>query len=358
MLGIRKWTPGKHVLSVAVAGVLALAGAMGTANAEPRKLRLAYYVPPTHIYATGAIDPFVKALEERSNGELTVDVFPAGQLGAGPDAINMVQNGVVDIAFMTTVYHSQEMPLSQYLVLPHGMDGMVAANVFWRATHEPGPVKDEWDDLGIVLLTAYANPPSEFSSTDVPLDGPESLKGLRIRAPGEVLTLLTEALGAIPMDITSPDQYEALQRDLIKAVNYTFSSWDSYKLSELLHHTTVGLNIYATNPALITSQKMLDSLTPEQRKLLIDTGREFSVIGEQAVLNANTAAFDNFVAGGLKTYQWSEEDMKWLKDKFALVRSHWLEGSLKNGIDGNAVAAQFETLRAAAEAAPAAFPTY
>lgn len=344
--------------AVAISAVLIALLAAQTASAGPRKLRVAYYVPATHIYGTGAIEPYVKEVVKRSNGELAVDIFPGQQLGKAADSIRMVQSGVADLVFMTTVYHSQELPASQYLALPHGLDGMATANAFWRATHEPGVVKDEWDAQGIVLLTAYANPPSEFSSTDIPLDGPDSLKGVRMRAPGEVLTLIADAVGAIPVEVTSPDQYEALQRGLIKSVNYVFSSWNAYKLSELLHHSTVGLNIYSTNPAIITSQKVLDSLTPAQRKLLIETGREYSVIGEQAVLDKDDADLKKFVAGGLKVYKWSDNDKAWLDEQFSKVRKYWIDQATKSGIDGTAVAKQFEKFAAAAKADPKNFPSY
>ncbi|MEW6405615.1 MAG: TRAP transporter substrate-binding protein DctP [Chloroflexota bacterium] len=348
------------MFNAAVAVSAALVGLLAaqTTFAGPRKLRVAYYVPATHIYATGAIEPFAKEFAKRSNGQLTVDFYPAQQLGKGPDAIRMVQTGIADLVFMTTVYHSQELPASQYLALPHSLDGMTTANVFWRATHEPGIVKDEWDSQGIVLLTAYANPPSEFSSTDIPLDGPQSLKGVRMRAPGEVLTLIAEAVGAIPVEVTTPDQYEALQRGLIKSVNYVFSSWNAYKLSELLHHSTVGLNIYSTNPAVIASQRMLDSLSPELRKLLIDTGREYSAIGERAVLGQEDKALKKFIAEGLKIYEWSANDKAWLDGQFANVRNFWIEKATKSGIDGAAVAKQFEQFAAAAKADPKNFPSY
>jgi TRAP-type C4-dicarboxylate transport system substrate-binding protein len=353
-----KYCVRKLLATLALVGTAVLTASLQSAVAKPRTLRVAYYVPATHIYAKGAIEPFLKEVTARAKGDLRFTVFPAGQLGHGPDAISMVQHGVADIVFMTTVYHAQELPASQYLALPHGIDGMTSANIFWRATHEPGVVKDEWDKTGIVLLSAYANPPSEFHSTDIPLDSPAALKGQKMRAPGEILTLIAEAVEGVSVEITTSDQYEALQRGLVKTLNYTFASWDAFKLQELLRHTTVGLNVYSTNPGLVMSRKTLDSLTPEQREIVLKAGRDYSVIGERAVLAAEKAAFDKLVAGGLKVHKWSDADKTWLNGKFAKIRDHWVKSATTAGIDGAAVASQFNKFKAEASAEPEQFPAY
>lgn len=299
---------------------------------------------------------FLEAVEERSDGRIAFQVFPAEQLGKAADAVNMLQSGVADIVFMSTVYHSQELPATQFLNLPHGQDAWTTANIFWRATHQPGLIKDEWDANGITPLMVFSNPPSEFHSTDVPLDGPDALEGLRMRSPGETLTLISEAVGATAIDVASPDQYEALQRGVINSLNYTFSSWGSFKVDELLSHTTLGLEIYAVNPALAISRKSLSEMPEELQDVILETGREFSSVGLAAVLEKNDVAFDSFVANGLTVHEWSDEDRAWLADRLADVRHVWIEKATEAGLAGETLAQQHAAFRAAAEQDPKTLP--
>ena len=60
---------------------LVFASAAQSTNAE--ELSVATFVPPSHETVTGALAWFDKEITERSNGTLTMKLYPAGQLGAG-----------------------------------------------------------------------------------------------------------------------------------------------------------------------------------------------------------------------------------------------------------------------------------
>src|SRR3546814_18236266 len=124
-----------------------------------------------------------------------------------------------------------------------------------------------------------ANPAYEIHSTDKPLTGFDSLKGLKLRSPGAAYVETIKRLGAIPYEVGTPDQYEALQRGLIDSTIYSFASWESFKMNELLKHTTVGNNVVTTGLAVVTTPRFLKSLTEEQSDVLTEIGRKYYKIG-------------------------------------------------------------------------------
>lgn len=69
-------------LKLALAFSTALGAAVQTASAE--ELSVATFVPPSHESITKALAWFENEISERSNGELTLKLYAAGQLGAGP----------------------------------------------------------------------------------------------------------------------------------------------------------------------------------------------------------------------------------------------------------------------------------
>src|SRR3546814_17602077 len=85
-----------------------------------------------------------------------------------------------------------------------------------------------------------ANPAYEFHSTETPLPDIASLKGLKPRSPGDVFAEIIRGVDAIPVEVKTTDQYEALQRGLLDGSIYALSPWKSFIVNELLPHTTVG----------------------------------------------------------------------------------------------------------------------
>ncbi|SMD01582.1 TRAP transporter substrate-binding protein [Primorskyibacter flagellatus] len=290
----------------AIASVVSLS-AVSSAYAD-RTVRLNYYLGPQHIYATSAVEPFAKELTERSNGELTVETYPSEQLGKAADSVRILQSGIADIGWVTFTYHAQEMPATQIVNLPMGLDGTTAAATMWRATQSPGIIKEEWDRLGLVPLMILANPAYEVHSTDKPLPDFASLEGLKLRSPGAAYVETIKRIGAIPYEVATPDQYEALQRGLIDSSIFSFASWGSFKINELLNHTTTGLNVVTTGLGVVTTKEFMDSLTEEEQALLVELGQKYSKIGTEAAAQRNIDALQQYKADGLQIYEWADED--------------------------------------------------
>lgn len=340
--------------TIALAGVGWLVAVM-PAQAE-RTVRLSYYLSPQHVYAETAVEPFAKEVTECTNGELAIETYPSEQLGKAADSVRTLQSGVADIGWVTFTYHAQEMPATQIVNLPLGLDGETAAAALWRATHEPGIIKDEWDRLGLLPLMILANPAYEIHTTDTPLPDFESLEGLKLRSPGAAYVETIKRLGAIPYEVATPDQYEALQRGLINATIYAFSSWDSFKVNELLNHTTTNAKVVTTGLGVVTTQEFWASLTDKQRKCFKELGRKYSKVGTDSAASRNSEALERYEDEGLQVYEWSEEDRIQLRDALGSVNEEWREEAESAGIDANALFSQFEEFRSDYEASGKAFP--
>ena len=67
--------------AAAVGSVVAMLSAM---PALADALKLAHWVPPAHTLTKSTIEPLKAGVEADTNGALTIDVYPGGELGAGP----------------------------------------------------------------------------------------------------------------------------------------------------------------------------------------------------------------------------------------------------------------------------------
>jgi TRAP-type transport system periplasmic protein len=50
---------------------------------------------------------FADYIKTKTNGEITIDVFPMGQLGGERSMVEQVQGGTLDMADITTAVHVQ-----------------------------------------------------------------------------------------------------------------------------------------------------------------------------------------------------------------------------------------------------------
>ena len=74
-------------------------------TAASEELSVATFVPPQHHTNTGMFAWFAEEIDRRSGGTLTMKLYPAGQLGAGPvQQYKRAVEGVADITFGVSAY--------------------------------------------------------------------------------------------------------------------------------------------------------------------------------------------------------------------------------------------------------------
>src|ERR1700748_1950098 len=74
-------------------------------------LRFADALPATHLFTATVAKPWMDEVTKATNGAVTVEHYPAEQLGKAKDMLSLVQSGVADIAFVTPIYISDKLPL-------------------------------------------------------------------------------------------------------------------------------------------------------------------------------------------------------------------------------------------------------
>ncbi|WP_250637307.1 LysR substrate-binding domain-containing protein [Salipiger sp. CCB-MM3] len=106
--------------SVILAAALGLAS---TTAAFAEDFKFASFFAPTHPYVEGAFEPFAKAVEEKSGGDLSVTIYNGGELGPGPaEQYSRVLDGVAELAVSLPGYTASTFPLTLTAELPGVLD--------------------------------------------------------------------------------------------------------------------------------------------------------------------------------------------------------------------------------------------
>ena len=276
---------------------------------------------------------FEKYVEEKTNGDIDVQIFPNELLGATAQAVELAQTGAVDLVIggLGTL----EAFNSSYTVLnlPYIMDSTEHYHEVMNDEEIIGPVYESTRQSGFVGLTWFDAGVRNIYTTKKPIMEPDDLKGLKIRvqtSPTNVKML--QALGASPTPMSFGEVYTGLQQNVIDGAENNELALINNKHGEVAKH--YSYNMHAMLPdILIASTSLLDNkLTKEEAQIVMeaaDYANKFEVeLWEDAAADAKAKAEEmgvQFYYPDIKPFQekmkdlhaeyTKDEDMKAVYDK-------------------------------------------
>ena len=215
---------------------------------------------------------FADLVKEKSNGRITIDVFPSAQLGEEKAAIEQVQLGAIEFTRISSG------PLGEFnkdfgvFSLPYIFDN---DEHVWKFLLGEGGTRllDNLDSSRMKGLAYYTSGSRSFYS-EHPLRSIEDLKGLKIRVQENQLNLaMIAALGASATPMPYGEVYSSLQTGVIDAAENNYPSYYSSK-----HYEVAGnyiLDGHQRVPeVLLMSKASWDKLSPEDQTIIKESALE------------------------------------------------------------------------------------
>lgn len=263
----------------------ALAGALGFfGHSIPasfaKELKLGHFLPPRHTNHTEVMEPWAKEIAERSNGELTIRIFPSLQLGGTPAGqYNQVKSGISDISFVTLGYTPTVFPASGIVELPFLTKSAQHATRILHALFDDY-LAPEFKDVKVITLWTVDN---FVMQSRTPIRKLDDFKGLKIRTPSSTQSDVVKALGAVPVNMPITKVYTSLERGVIDAFYAGPSAVFSFKLIEVVEYYTTGLGGSNLPLSLLMNRKSWDALSADHKKIIEDTsGLQLGMRGAKA----------------------------------------------------------------------------
>lgn len=174
-----------------------LASAACAATADPVTLRLGHAVFESHPNHDTALR-FKEAVERLSNGDVTIQIFPARQLGDVKELMEGVELGTIDMTVNSSSALATMIPAVNAFQLP----GVVRdyESFATLATSEPArAIMDRLQDHGMIALGLYDGGQRHFLTVGAPVETVDDFKGLKTRVPPVPLFIdIWKALGTNP----------------------------------------------------------------------------------------------------------------------------------------------------------------
>jgi len=239
-------------------------------SAPAVKLSYSIFFPPTHIQCQTA-QAWADEVNKRSNGSIEITLYPAGTLTKAPQCYDGVVSGISDIGMSCFAYTRGRFPLMEGLDLPLGYpDGMTATRAATAMAMEFKP--KELDDVHVLYIHAHG--PGILASKK-PVTKLEDMQGLKVRATG-LSAKIVEDLAAVPVAMSQPDTYEALQKGVVDATFCpveTLKGWNQGEAIEAITDTSViG---YTTSMFVVMNKNSWNKLTAEQQQVITETSAEW-----------------------------------------------------------------------------------
>src|SRR6202045_3836102 len=152
------------------------------------------------------------AIKTETNGKVDLQVFPNNQLGSDTDMLSQIRSGGVEFFTLSGLILATLVPAASingigfafpdYETVWKAMDGELGGYIRGEITKANLVVMDKIWDNGF----------RETTSSTKPINGPDDLKGFKIRVPVSPLwTSMFKAFDAAPASINFSEVYSALQ---------------------------------------------------------------------------------------------------------------------------------------------------
>ncbi|MFQ3789362.1 C4-dicarboxylate TRAP transporter substrate-binding protein [Halomonas sp. A29] len=273
--------------------------------------------------ALSAQDPIVQAMEEasqtiaaRSDGELTVRVFPNSQLGSDEDVVEQIRSGanvavLIDAGRLSEYQPELGILSAPYLVEDHADYDRITSSELYQ-----GWVDSLAESSGLRLLNYNWFQGSRHMLTKKLVETPDDLRGVRVRTINSPVWLRTiESMGATPTPLPWSEVYSALQLGAIDGAEAQLTAAEGQNLHEVITHIALTGHIHLMT-GLATSEQWYQSLPEELRTILDEELRNAGEAASQATVDAQAAVRERMEAQGVT---FTEVDVELYRERVAGV---------------------------------------
>ena len=284
-----------------------------------KSLKLAHGLNVDHPVHKG-MEYMAEKLAEKSNGKLTIELYPSQQLGTERQCLELLQIGSLSMTKVSAAVMENFNPNIQVLSLPYIFRD--ADHAFRVLDGEIGrELQVQSEKYWLRGLAYFDAGQRSFYTKERPVETPDDLDGLKIRVQESVTAMaLVRELGGAPTPISWGELYTALQQGVVDGAEnnppsfYTSRHYEICKYYSLNEHTAVPdilvIGTVAWNRLSEQEQQWLqeaaDEATVYQRKLWAEAVQEALEAVQEAgveIIRPDKTAFAEKTQGILETYQ-------------------------------------------------------
>lgn len=304
------------ILFVAVFMISTLTTAVGgetpKSPTKPKKLKLAHFRPPSGL---AHVDQwFADEIKKRTNGQVEIEIHWAEALGRIKEQPTLIASGAVDMGGIALAYYPSQFPLSGG---PNAIftckDAKQSITIHRELVSRLPALQEEFTKQNMKVLSFSGCQPYYLISKGKIFITAQDLRGAKVRSWGEFFPIAWQKMGAVPVSITAPDMYEALDKGTVDICPFYLDGAVSYKLHEVSKHVSpfnvgagalwnivMNLNVWKSLPASV--QSTIEQVAIEREKKFVGAAEDEEKAAIKLFESSGTV-FDKASESELKRFQ-------------------------------------------------------
>ncbi len=284
--------------------------AIPVAFSAPTVIKIAHPNVPQHPMGQ-CFEKFKELVEQRSDGKFRVDIYDSSKFGNFDSVVqglqmNMLQMGsastpnlspfsdsflIYDLPFLFPNYESTDL-------ITDGPIGMDAA----KALESSGIIGLGYIEIG--FRNIWNNQKTITTMADA--------KGLKIRStPSKAHIATLKALGMNPTPISWGEVYTALQQKTVDGIDIDLNLAWFNNFPEVNNNLTIVNSLYSPHLVMM-SKKFMDSLSAEDKKMMLDTFQEVKLYERKLIRDGEKDIMAKLADKGVSVTVLSDEERaKW-----------------------------------------------
>jgi TRAP-type transport system periplasmic protein len=308
-----------------------------SSSSGSKTIKVANFYGTDHRVNVVLEEKFKPLVEEKSNGELKVEIYPNNQLGGEEAIYQGTIGGSIEMGVLSVIMES-EVPRIRLFTLPFLFEDFEHAKTVLNSAIGEEIKQDLEEKTGLKHLGYGVNGYRVFSSNK-PLESMEDFESYRVRMPNvPTMIEIGQALGATVEPMPMSELFTGLEQGVIDGQENPYSTIHSSGLYEVQTHILHSNHEFLPNNIVmnmdfwnglseehqqIIMEAMEESLAytwelaeieeQEEMEFLEEEGLEITIPDEKfksEMIDATNYIYEDFYA----KYDWGEETVKKIKE--------------------------------------------
>lgn len=240
--------------------------------------RMGHLANEDHIWHQTS-EKFAELVNEKTDGQISISIFPNNQLGGETDTLNSIKAGSVDLMISGETMQNWA-PKAALLAVPYAFrDAEHLSNVV------QGEIGREIEEeiverVGVTPLFYMERAPRNLTSNE-PISTPDDLSGFRMRVPNVPLFMNAwDTAGARPQVMDFNEVFTGLQQGVIHGQENPVDLIHSGGLFEVQKYVNMTEHVYSWIYVVIGNDQFA-ALSEDLKLLVLEAAEEAQVYGEQ-----------------------------------------------------------------------------
>lgn len=247
---------------------------------------------------TVAMDKFAELLAEKTDGEITLQMFHGGTLGSQPDAVEQVRAGALEIGNFNLGPIGPIVPAANVVSLPFIFKDV--PHMFRVLDSEGGAaIAEGMAEKGLYPLAWYDAGARSFYNGEKPINTPADVEGMKVRVMNnELFTGMISELGGNPSPMAFAEVYQALKTGVVDGAENNWPSYESTGHFEVAGYYSLSQHLIIPECICINADTYA-ALSPEMQEAVTEAAQESAEMQRDLWNKRELASREAVEAGGV-----------------------------------------------------------